>query len=356
MTSPLAAPAPVTRADHVTEVIPLTAPDGAPLSLVHVTTAGVGRHPPRGPVMLVHGAGVRAELFRPPLRRTLVDALLDQGWDVWMFNWRASIDFDPLPWTLDDAAVYDHPTAVAHILRVTGADTLKAVVHCQGSTSFTMAAVAGLLPRVDTIITNSVSLHPVVPRLSQFKITRLAPIVNAFSPYLNTAWGYKSNGYFSRIVRGLVRASHPECDNTVCRMVSFTYGSGHPALWAHRNLDQATHDWITGEFAESPMTFFAQMKKCLDAGHLVHSGLHPELPVDLVANAPQTDARFVFLTGADNRCFLPASQRRSYEFFNRHRPGKDAFHLLPGYGHLDVFFGVNAWRDTYPIIERELAS
>ncbi|MDH6236031.1 alpha/beta fold hydrolase [Cryobacterium sp. CG_9.6] len=346
---------PVSRADHVTDVIPLTAPDGVPLSLVHVSIpAGRRQHSPRGPVMLVHGAGVRAELFRPPLKRTLVDGLLEQGWDVWMFNWRASIDFDPVPWTLDDAAVYDYPTAVAHILRATGAETLKAVVHCQGSTSFTMAAVAGLLPEVDTVITNAVSLHPVVPAFSRFKITRLAPIVNEFSPYLNTAWGYKSNGYFSRVVRGAVRATHPECDNTVCRMVSFTYGSGHPALWAHRNIDRATHDWITGEFAESPMTFFSQMKLSLDAGHLVHSGVHPEIPRDLVAEAPHTDARFVFLTGVDNRCFLPESQRRSFEFFNRHRPGKDTFHLIPGYGHLDVFFGANAWRDTYPIIEREL--
>lgn len=111
----------ITRSDHSTEVIPLTAPDGAPLSLVHVgIRSEVGRGPTRGPVMLVHGAGVRAELFRPPLKRTLVDALLDDGWDVWMFNWRASIDFDPLPWTLDDAAVYDYPTAIAHILAATG--------------------------------------------------------------------------------------------------------------------------------------------------------------------------------------------------------------------------------------------
>ena len=348
-------PATITRADHDTAIIPLTAPDGVPLSLVHVgIRSDRGRPPTRGPVMLVHGAGVRAELFRPPLKRTLVDALLDDGWDVWLLNWRASIDFDPVPWTLDDAAVYDYPTAVAHILAATGAETLKAIVHCQGSTSFTMAAIAGLLPEVDTVISNAVSLHPVVPALSRFKITRLAPVVERFSPVLNTAWGYKSNGYFSRVVRGLVRASHPECNNTVCRMVSFTYGSGHPALWAHRNIDAATHDWITGEFAESPMTFFEQMKDCLAAGHLVHSGVHPELPPDLVAEAPKTDARFVFLTGADNRCFLPISQYRSYEFFNRHRPGKDSFHLIPGYGHLDVIFGANAWRDTYPIIQREL--
>ncbi|WP_240976836.1 alpha/beta hydrolase, partial [Streptomyces telluris] len=145
---------PTTRRDHVTEVQPLKALDGQPLTLVHVQ----GRHPPtRGPVIVVHGAGVRAELFRPPLPRTFVDALLDDGWDVWLLNWRASIDLDPVPWTLDQAAAYDHPAAVAHVLGATGADRLKAVVHCQGSTSFTMAMAAGLLPEVDTVVSNAVS-------------------------------------------------------------------------------------------------------------------------------------------------------------------------------------------------------
>jgi hypothetical protein len=86
----------------VSEVVPLTALDGRPLNLVHVT----GRTPPgRGPVLVVHGAGVRGEEFRPPVPRNLVDMLIDDGWDVWLLNWRASIDLEPVPWTLDEAAM-----------------------------------------------------------------------------------------------------------------------------------------------------------------------------------------------------------------------------------------------------------
>ena len=124
---------PTTRADHRTESHAFTAGDGLPLTLVRVR----GRAEPwRGPVMLVHGAGVRAELFRPPLPRTLVDALLDDGWDVWLLNWRASIDLPPVPWTLDDAAAGWSWAAVRYVVGVTGAETVKAIVHCQGSTSF----------------------------------------------------------------------------------------------------------------------------------------------------------------------------------------------------------------------------
>lgn len=63
-------PRTVTRADHVTEVIPFPARDGTPLTLVHVTSAAPADSgaPEKGPVLLVHGAGVRAELFRPRCR------------------------------------------------------------------------------------------------------------------------------------------------------------------------------------------------------------------------------------------------------------------------------------------------
>ena len=101
----------------------------------------------RGPVLLVHGAGVRANIFRAPVQTTIVDYLLDRGYDVWLENWRASIDLKPNPWTLDQAAVYDHPYAVKTIVRETGCREIKAIIHCPGSTSFTMAAVAGWCPR-----------------------------------------------------------------------------------------------------------------------------------------------------------------------------------------------------------------
>ncbi|MFE5210452.1 esterase/lipase family protein [Streptomyces sp. NPDC056600] len=351
--SPVTRPSrPTTRRDHVTEVRPLTALDGRPLTLVHVS----GRHPPtRGPVLLVHGAGVRAEIFRPPTPRTLVDALIDEGWDVWLLNWRASIDFEPTPWTLDEAAAYDHPAAVAHVLAATGADRLKAVVHCQGSTSFMMAAAAGLLPEVDTVVSNAVSLHPVIPRFSTVKIGRLAPVISRLTPYISPAWGDRPRGTVPWLVVQGVRATHPECRNRVCRMVSFTYGSGRPALWSHEQLDEATHDWIRGEFAEVPMTFFAQMARCVRAGQLVATGAVRGLPPSFAEEAPRTDARVVLLAGRDNRCFLADSQRRTFDFLRRHRPGRDSLHVLPGYGHLDVFLGHRAASDSFPLILEELA-
>lgn len=337
---------------HRTTVHPFTALDGVPLTLVHVEGA---RAADQGPVLVVHGTGVRAELFRPPLPRTFVDALVDAGWDVWLLNWRASIDLPPLSWTLDDAAAYDHPAAVREVRRLTGADSLKAVVHCQGSTSFTLAAAAGLLPDVDTIVSNAVSLHPVIPAWSQVKIRLVAPLVEMFTSHVSPAWGDRPAGWLGQLVRLMVRLTHHECDSDVCRIVSFVYGAGFPALWRHENLDEVTHEWLRGEFGDVPLSFFAQMRRSVGAGHLVPVRSLPGLPASYLDGEPRTDARFVLLAGERNRCFLPESQQRTYAYLDKHRPGRDSLYVLPGYSHLDVFIGKNAYRDTYPMILDELA-
>jgi hypothetical protein len=343
-----------TRTRATTTVVPFRALDGRALTLLHVTADDP---PTRGPVLLVHGAGVRAEIFRPPVPTTFVDELLDAGWDVWLLNWRASIDLAPVPWTLDQAAAFDHPAAVREVLRRTGADTLKAVVHCQGSTSFVMSAVAGLMPEVETIVSNAVSLHPVVPRWSQVKIRTVPPVSSRLIPHVSPAWGDRPRGWVSRALATGVRTAHNECDNDVCAMVSFTYGAGKPALWSHATLDEATHDWLRGEFAEVPFSFFAQMARSIAAGQMVGDGTGlPGLPQRYAESAPRTDARFALFAGADNLCFLPESQMRSWDFLREQRPaGDDTLHVVPDYGHLDMFLGARAAQDVFPLMLDELA-
>lgn len=340
------------RDDLQTTVVPFAAGDGRALNLVHVEGA---KAPTRGPVLLVHGAGVRANIFRAPVDTTLVDLLVGAGWDVWMENWRASTDVEPSPWTLDQAAVFDHPSAVRTVLDSTGADDLKAVVHCQGSTSFTMSAVAGLVPEVSTVVTNAVSLHPVIPPVSRVKIRVATPLMARLTPYLDPSWGLGPPNLVARALVGLVRLTHHECDNTVCRMVSFTYGTGFPCLWSHANLNDETHEWVKQEFAKVPLTFFAQMVRCVVRGHLVSVDGRKELPQSFVSQPPQTDARFVFIAGEDNHCFLPESQRRTFRFFDTHRPGHHALHVFPRYGHLDMFMGKQAASDVHPTILEELS-
>jgi pimeloyl-ACP methyl ester carboxylesterase len=333
------------------ETIPFAAGDGMRLNLIHAR----GRQPTtRGPVLLVHGAGVRANLFNPPTGHTIVDALLADGYDVWLENWRASIDLAANPWTLDQAALYDHPHAVETIARATGADRIKAIIHCQGSTSFMMSAVAGLVPRVDTIVSNAVSLHPRIPEVTRAKFRLTLPILGRLLDYLDPQWGIEAPTILAKLITLLVRATHHECDNIVCRLVSFTYGVGFPTLWSHANLDDATHDWISQEFAKVPVSFFQQIYRCVLAGHLIAVDGLPGLPAEFGTQPPETDARFVFFAGQHNHCFLPESQTETFDYFERHRPNYHGLYVLPDYGHLDVFIGKHAATDIFPLILAEL--
>jgi len=325
--------------------IPFTAGDGFQLNLIHIKGE---KEPTRCPVLLIHGAGVRANIFCAPIQTGIVDCLIDEGYDVWLENWRASIDLKSTQWTLDEAAVYDHPYAVKKIIEETGATNLKAIVHCQGSTSFTMSAIAGLVPEVDTIISNAVSLHPVIPTFSRFKLKYAVPFVTVFTKYLNPHWGVKSTGLVQKSIVAVVKLFHHECDNTPCRIVSFTYGTGFPALWLHENLSEETHEWMKEEFKNVPMRFFQYMHKYVQKGILLSLDKLKELPRNFSENEPKTSAQFFFFAGEKNLCFLPESQRRSFEYFNSITPNYHEFFEVKGYSHLDVFMGSNAHVDVFP--------
>jgi len=108
------------------------------------------------------------------------------------------------------------------------------------------------------------------------------------------------------------------------------------------------------EFAEVPISFFRQMSRCVRRGHLVSVTEAEELPKDFAAAPPRTQARFSFFAGTKNRCFLPESQRRSYDFFNGHRKDYHTLHLIENYSHLDIFMGQHAARDIFPLMVAEL--
>lgn len=338
---------------HLKEtIVPFTAGDGLQCNLIHVE----GDKPAdKGPVLIVHGAGVRANIFRAPVKTTIVDYLIENGYDVWLENWRASIDIPPNKWTLDEAALYDHPEAVKTVVKETGSEEIKAVIHCQGSTSFMMSAVAGLVPQVKTIVSNAVSLHPIVPHVSEMKLKIAVPLANIFIDYLNPAWGLnKPKKFVPKFLSWLVERTHHECDNSVCRQVSFTYGAGFPALWSHENLNDETHEWLKHEFRHCPTKFFLQIARCVRKGNLVAYDGKKELPKDFVEQPPKTDARFSFFAGQDNLCFLPESQEKTFDYFNQIKKDYHSLHILAGYGHLDIFMGKNAAKDVFPIMLDEL--
>ena len=297
---------------------------------------------------------MRANIFSPPTADTLPEFLSRNGYDVWVLNWRASVDTPPIACTVEDAAVLDFPAAVRTIVEHTGADEVKAVVHCLGGCAFMMAITAGLLPQVSTVVCNASALHPDVSRLMRLKMPPAVALLSAVLPELNPQWGVHASGLWPSALRALMRIGHHECDNRVCTMSSFIYGVGFPALWRHENIDAVTHDWLAGEMAQVSTTMLSHISKSIRHGHLLATGTYDALPRDFMESAPRTDARFAFMTGDRIATFLPTSMARSFDHFDRWTAGRHVYRQIHGYGHLDVFIGERAAQDVFPFVVDEL--
>lgn len=132
------------------------------------------------------------------------------------------------------------------------------------------------------------------------------------------------------------------------------FGSGFPAMWSLDNLSPRTKAWIQDEFGRVPISFFRHIAKAIRAGELVSNGTVDGLPDRYAGFTPKTDARFSFFTGRRNRTFRWISQQRTFEYFERIRPGYHSLHVLDAYSHLDMFYGRNAHRDVFPLMLDEL--
>ena len=127
----------------------------------------------RGPVMLAAGFSMSATSFLVDTVSTnLVEHLAGEGFDVWLFDYRAGIDLPSAraDFTIDDIATRDWPAAVAEVRRVSGADTVQALGHCVGSATLMMALAAGL-GGVRSAICMQTTLHPVASTLNLAKAT-----------------------------------------------------------------------------------------------------------------------------------------------------------------------------------------
>ena len=164
------------------------------------------------------------------------------------------------------AAVLDHPLAVRQVLDRTGADSLQASRTARARRASSWPPARGFCPEVRTIVSSAVSLHPVVPRISKFKLRYVVPVVSRLTGYLDPQWGIGNPPWIlPKAVTAYCKVSRRKCDNGVCKVSSFMFGAGDPTLWTHEQLSPTTHEWTKGEFGPAPLTFFKQISKCVQA-------------------------------------------------------------------------------------------
>jgi hypothetical protein len=318
------------------------------------------------PVLLIPGSGVRANMFYgQPAGETLAECLLRHGYDVWVENWRASIDFPTNRYTLDQAARIDHPRAVEVVLDRTGHrdGQLRAVAHCQGSVSFLMAYVAGYLDgKVSHVVSSAVSLFIEVRWPTWLKQRAAVPIVQLAMPWMDAQWGLRSDTPTGSVFGAIAKVIERPCGNPPCQVASFMYGSGWDTLLLHTDsqgrdwLHPAVHDWSARELGATPMSFIDQICESSRYGHIVPAQPRgPFWPANYLARPKAllpaaARPRFTFIAGDQNRMFRWQGQRKAARFMREVHGCPAEFVGLPGFGHLDTIWGRQAANVVFPVI------
>ena len=125
----------------------------------------------------------------------------------------------------------------------TGAPSVKVVAHCQGSATRRAWRSSPVSCRRSTRSSRTGCRCIRSSRASRrSSCTCCGRSIGRGEPYVDIAWGDGPERGIAWLTRTAVRLWHAECRNPTCNMASFALGSGHPALWRHENLDDATHD------------------------------------------------------------------------------------------------------------------
>jgi pimeloyl-ACP methyl ester carboxylesterase len=317
----------------------------------------------KGPVLLVHGAGVWSGMFAlPTIKTNFLQALIANGYDVWLFDWRGSTCLPLTQFTFDQAAELDFPAAVQVVLEKTGAESLQAVVHCAGSTAFFMSLALGLMSKVRCVVASQVALHPVAPFSTKLKsFAHLPELLDALGREYMTPDEDPSSPLFQSLFGRYVDSVHHECTSTVCHRITFMYGH----LYSHASLNQETHERLSEQFGKCNVTTFRHLAQLVRAGvsRKFDYGASENLarygqaePPDYLRPEPMR-IPITFVSGAENRTFLPASTEQTFEWLKREN-GEQLYrrHVVPDYGHIDKFMGANASRDVYPLFLEQLES
>jgi cholesterol oxidase len=324
------------------EVYPFKTSDGVGLRLTRY------RGGDKGPVVLLHGAGVSSGIFSTDLIETnLLEYLIAHQYDCWLLDYRASIDLPSaqVNANADQVATIDHPEAIALVRKLSGAPDVQVVAHCYGATTFTMALLAGL-QGVRSAVLSQVSTHLKVKTLGEIKAgLHLPDVLAKLGVGSMTAYADTHEIWAQHLLDDALRL-YPikhgeECRSAVCHRISFMYA----LLYDHAKLSPRLHDNLHELFGVTSIETFEHLGRMARVGHVVsYDGQDSYLPhLDRMA------IPIAFIHGGDNQCFVPESTQITYDLLRTtNPPNLYTRTVIDGYGHIDCIFGRDAAADVYP--------
>ncbi|MBI1416216.1 MAG: hypothetical protein GC146_03250 [Limimaricola sp.] len=349
----------------------------------------------KGPVIVANGLGFRGlgfALINPTSKApSFVQSLLKEGYDVWVFDHRASpqnvgtngkVNID---YTIDQIAEVDWGWAIDTVLKARpDVKDVQVMAHCLGGLTAMMAVAGGHVRDIRQMIVSQFSLHPVTSWFNELKAdTNLAALIRSGldmtervaiaqltgNPLLGDLFEKreifdlcsavppagkrtKEQDLALLIDTLLWRAPFPAgepCYSPTCHRVFGVFGQ----VYLHAQLDQFTHEAIgamAGPVATRP---FLQLGKMMRAGLAVDAGgrsatymAHPErftFPVHLIS-------------GSRNQLVTPDTTLRTQRWLQKGTPANAHLftrQVFDGFGHLDCFIGRDAPAKVFgPLIDR----
>ena len=341
----------------------------------------------KGPVILASGAGVIGmsfALFTNP--DSIVQQLIGQGYDVWIFDHRAS-PANPRPansdYSIDDIAQIDWPWAINTVLAARkDVSSVQIVAHCLGAVTVMMSLLGGYSANVRQLLINQFSVHPVTSAFNQMKSdTQLATLIrNGLNPDLRDALAklagstiagmFAPRPYFDLATHQPAANPNPAqaqdmalnaalwsvpfpdqipCYSPTCHRVFGAFGP----VYLHAQLNQATHEAIGQIVGEVASFSFEQLGLMMSKGYAVNAKgenvylAHPE----------RLDFPVHFMAGSLNQLVTPETTLRTQRWLQNALPAsaeKFTREVFGSYGHIDVFWGRDAAQHTFPSILQEL--
>lgn len=320
--------------------------DGADLRLIRHAGGS------RGPVLVAPGFGTSTLAFSTDTVETnLPEYLTAHGYDVWLFDYRASpaLPSAATQFTLDDVATRDWPAAVDYVRKQAGVESVQVVAHCMGSLTCFMALLAGM-GGVRSFVASQVTPHPVVAAYNEVRAgIHLGGVLSALGlDRMTTEVGRTlTDDAIDAALRLFPVPADERCDSRVCRRIFALYGR----VYSHARLGAATHAALGEMFGVANIETFEHIQAIIRAGRVVdHQGRDVYLP-----HVGRLAFPITFLHGAENRLFYPEGSAATYRLLAEAN-GERFYtrHVVPDYAHMDCFVGQDAARDVFPIVRAAL--
>jgi len=306
----------------------------------------------KGPLVMAPGYGNAARAFAvDTVPKNFVEYLGEHDYDVWLLDYRASPDL-PSSWTqftVDDIALRDWPAAIAHVREQTGSESVQALGHCVGGLSLFMA-IGGGLEGLRSATFSALAGHPIPTVGNQIRAgIRMATLFKLLGiDGLNT--DYDPHKLPDKAVELLMKTLpfRHIYDSPVARRIYFTYGD----VYQYENINKDTmEEAVPAFFGNGNITFFEHISLMIRAGACRNvKGENAYL-----SNTDAYRMPIAFLTGENNRMFVPKGLQRSYDTLRAaNDPSLYTHHVFNDYAHLDIWLGTNAERDTFPTALAEL--